>query len=69
MSLGYKIDVLAELKKRGYNTSRIRNENILSEGVLQSLRMKKPISWKNIAKLCELLDCEPGDILMRVEAK
>ena len=69
MSLGYKIDVLAELKKRGYNTSRIRNENILSEGVLQSLRMKKPISWKNIAKLCDLLDCEPGDILMRVEAK
>lgn len=69
MSLGYKIDVLAELKERGYNTSRIRNENILSEGVLQSLRMKKPISWKNIAKLCDLLDCEPGDILMRVEAK
>lgn len=69
MSLGYKIDVLAELKKLGYNTSRIRNENILSEGVLQSLRMKKPISWKNISKLCDLLDCEPGDILMRVEAK
>lgn len=69
MSLGYKIDVLAELKERGYNTYRIRNENILSEGVLQSLRMKKPISWKNIAKLCDLLDCEPGDILMRVEAK
>ena len=69
MPLGYKIDVLAELKEQGYNTSRIRNENILSEGVLQSLRMKKPISWKNIAKLCDLLDCEPGDILMRVEAK
>ena len=63
MSLSYKIDVLAALKEAGYNTNRLRKEKLLAEGVIQSLREYNPISWGNIAKVCKLLNCQPGDIL------
>lgn len=63
MPLRYKIDVLAALKDTGYNTTKLRNEKILSEGVLTSLRHGDPISWKNIEAICKLLQCQPGDIL------
>lgn len=63
MPLNYKIDILAALKEKGYNTNRLRKEKLLSEGVLQSLRENKPISWSNIEKICILLKCQPGDIL------
>ena len=61
----YKVDVLSELKKAGYNTNRLRKENLLAEGVIQSLREEKPISWKNLSRICDLLECEPGDIIAR----
>lgn len=67
MPIAYKKDILAELKERGYNTNRIRKDRLLAEGVLQSLREGKAISWQNIAKICDLLECEPGDILVRVD--
>lgn len=63
MPLSYKIDVLTALKEAGYNTNKLRKEKLLAEGVIQSLRENKPISWANIAKVCELLNCQPGDIL------
>lgn len=63
MPLNYKIDILAALKEKGYNTNRLRKEKLLAEGVLQSLRENKPISWSNIEKICILLNCQPGDIL------
>lgn len=55
MPIKYKFDILAALKEKGYNTTRIRKENLLSEGVLQSLRENKYISLANISRICELL--------------
>ncbi|MBR1373741.1 helix-turn-helix transcriptional regulator [bacterium] len=63
MYMNYKIDVLDELKNRGYNTTVLRKRKILAEGVIQSLRHQKPISWANIEKICLYLNCQPGDIL------
>ena len=63
MYMNYKIDVLDELKNRGYNTTVLRKRKILAEGVIQSLRHQKPISWANLEKICFLLNCQPGDIL------
>ena len=63
MPIVYKFDVLQALKERGYNTNRLRKDKLLAEGVIQSLRDGKAISFANVAKLCELLDCQPGDIL------
>lgn len=63
MPLRYKFDVLTALKKAGYNTTRLRREKILSEGVIQSLRHDGMISACNIERLCRLLKCQPGDLL------
>lgn len=63
MPIVYKIDILAALKEKGYNTNRLRKEKLLSEGVIQSLRENKHITLQNISKICTLLDCQPGDLI------
>lgn len=63
----YKKDILSELKKMGYTTTRLQRERILSESAIQSLREGRVLSIKNIAKLCYLLECDVGDILVYVD--
>ena len=67
MPIVYKIDILAALKEKGYNTNRLRKEKLLSEGVIQSLRENKYIALQNISKICELLDCQPADLMEYVK--
>ncbi len=67
MPLSYKFDVLNALKEKGYNTGKLRKDKLIAEGVIQSLRDKKPISWSNLEKLCKLLECQPGDIIEYIE--
>lgn len=63
----YKIDILAALKEKGYNTNRLRKEKLLAEGVIQSLREGKYIALQNIDKICCLLECQPADLLEYVK--
>ena len=63
MPMKYKFDILAALKEKGYTTNRIRSEKILSESTMQKFRTGEIVSTDNIARLCKLLDCQPGDIL------
>nr|DAI28892.1 MAG TPA: Cro/C1-type HTH DNA-binding domain protein [Caudoviricetes sp.] len=67
MPLKFKIDVLLALKDAGYNTNRIRRENLLSQSTLQKLRDGGQLSWSNIEAICKLLNCQPGDIMEYVE--
>jgi len=69
VALQYKIDVLARLKEKGYSTFKLRQEHLLAEGVIQSLRTGAPISWANLGRLCELLECQPGDIIEYITEK
>ena len=63
MPITYKIDVMTALKDAGYSTYRIRQDKLLGEATLQLIRENKPVSWDNIATICRLLDCQPGDIM------
>ena len=63
MPLQYKVNVLTELKNKGYNTNRIRTEALLSQSTLQKLREGKGVSWDNIETLCRLIECQPGDLI------
>ena len=63
MPLQYKIDALAALKEKGYNTNKIRTEGLLSQSTLQKFRNKQGISWENLETLCGLLDCQPADLI------
>ena len=63
MPIVYKVDVLAALKDAGYSSYKIRKEKLLGEATLQKIRNGEPVSWDNIATICRLLKCQPGDIL------
>lgn len=67
MPVQYKVDVLAALKSAGYSTYRLRKEKLLGESVLQQLRDGVPVSWPNVGRICDLLNCQPGDILKYVK--
>lgn len=69
MAILYKLDVLAALKAKGYNTNRLRKERLLGEGTLQKLREGLPVNASSLDKLCSLLGCQPGDLLEYKEDK
>lgn len=62
--LRYRFDVLQRLKKEGYSTYRIREDKILAEGTMQRIRTgSTAISVESLGILCNILRCQPGDIL------
>ncbi len=61
--LKFKFDVLAALKDRGYTSYRIRQDRIFGESEAQKIRSGAIPSKNVLNKLCELLDCQPGDLL------
>ena len=63
MAIRYKVDILAELKKKGYSSTRIREEKLIGQSYLQQLRRGELVSWKTIDTICSLLECQPGDII------
>lgn len=63
MAIEYKIDVLAKLKEKGYSSYRLRKDKIFGEATIQKMRKKELVSWDNISTICELLECQPGDIV------
>jgi DNA-binding Xre family transcriptional regulator len=65
--LTYKIDVLETLKESGYNTTRLRKEQIVGESAIQSLRKGEMIGIKTLEKICDILDMQPGNIIKYVE--
>lgn len=67
MPLVYKIDVLQELKNKGFTTYRLRTKKIIGERQLQQIRNGEIVSPTCLEKLCGLLDCQPGDIIEYVK--
>ena len=52
------------LKAKGYTTYKIRKENIMSQSAWQKIRTGTgDIDTRTIAKLCKILECQPGDIM------
>ena len=69
MGMKYKIDVIAALKEVGYNTNRIRKEKIMGESMLQKIRSGQMVSWATMETLCELLNCQPADLIEYVKGE
>ena len=63
MAIRYKVDILAELKKKGYSSTRIRDEKLIGQSYLQQLRRGELVSWKALDTICSLLECQPGDLI------
>ena len=69
MAIRYKVDILAELKKKGYSSTRIREEKLIGQSYLQQLRWGELVSWKTLDTICALLDCQPGDLIEFIPAE
>ena len=67
MPIVYKIDVLAELRKKGYTQSRIREEKLIGQSYLTQIRHGELVSWKTLDTICRLLGCQVGDIVEYIE--
>lgn len=65
--LKYKINVLETLKESGYNTTRLRKEQIVGESAIQSLRKGEMVGIKTLEKICDILDMQPGNVIKYVE--
>ena len=69
MAIRYKLDILAELKKKGYSSTRIREEKLIGQSYLQQLRRGELVSWKTLDTICSLLECQPGDLIEYIPAE
>ena len=67
MAIRYKVDVMAELKQKGYTSTKIREEKLIGQSYLQQLRHGELVSWKTLDTICSLLECQPGDLIEYVE--
>lgn len=59
----YKIDVLKELSNRGYTSTKLRKDKIISEGTMQHIRNGKGITTDTLNTICLILRCNPSDII------
>ena len=62
MSIKYD-KLFALMKEQGLTTYRISKDNIISQSALSALKNGGSVTMDTIAKLCEALTCQPGDIL------
>ena len=67
--LRYKIDVLEELKNKGYSSYKLRKEKLMGEAQIQKIRDNELVSKETLNTICKLLNCQPGDIMEYVEDK
>lgn len=63
MPIIYKVDVLSELKNKGISAYKMRKDKIMGERTMQQLRDKQLVSWDTLTKVCEMLNCQPGDLV------
>lgn len=61
--LRLKFDVLKKLKEKGISSYYLRHETTLGSKTIQDMRMGKVPGIKSIDILCDLLDCQPGDLI------
>lgn len=59
--------LIALLKENGITSYRIRKENIIGQATYKKIMEGGDIDTRTIAKLCKLLNCQPGDILEYTE--
>lgn len=62
-------NILEQLKSAGYSSYVLMKRGLIGQATLTSIRNGKPINTVTIDSICELLNCQPGDILEYVPNK
>ena len=62
--------LFTKLKEHGYTTYKIRQEKLIGQATLTAIKNGTGgLDAKTIARLCEVLDCQPGDLMEYVKAE
>ena len=59
-------DIIEKLVENGWTQYRLLKEKQLGTTTIQRLRFHKPVNTETIDKVCELCNCQPGDIMQWV---
>ena len=60
------VDLLKLLSDHGWSTYRLQKEKQIPNGTIIQIRNGKPVTTKTIDKICELCNCQPGDLMRGV---
>ena len=61
------VDILEELKTKGYTTYKLRKDKVIGEAQIQKIRTGEIASKETLNTICKVLQCQPGDILEYIE--
>ena len=61
--LKYKINVMDSLKKAGYSSYFMEKNKVFGSNTLQKMRSGIVVGATALDRLCELLQCQPGDLI------
>ena len=59
----YHESIMKELKKRGYDSKRIKDNGILSQGTITNIKKGGHINTETLNRLCLILRLSPSDII------
>lgn len=59
----YKVDVFEELKKNGFNQTKLQRENLLPKQTMTNIKAGKSITLETLNKICLMTHLQPGDII------
>lgn len=59
--------LLKKMDEQGITSYTIKKDNVIGQATLKKIKDGGDIDTRTIAKLCKLLNCQPGDILEYVE--
>lgn len=61
--------LLKLMQEKGLTSYKIKQEKIIGQATLKKIKEGGDIDTRTISKLCEVLDCQPGDILEYVPSE
>lgn len=59
--------LLKLLDEKGITSYTVKKDNIIGQATFKKIKQGGDIDTRTIAKLCELLNCQPGDIIEYVD--
>ena len=57
------LDIMRKMQEAGWTSYRIKKEKRLPGSVVDRLRTGRPVTTDTIDTVCEMCNCQPGDLL------
>lgn len=59
-------NILRRLSEKGWTTTRLQREHLISNGTIIQIRCGRAITTTTIDTICRLCSCQPGDLISYV---